>query len=206
MTKLIFCLLLLSAPLRATPILQFNIEGQLIGANNILIFGDLFDVRFLDGTFTDIFGDASGLDATTPQHGLAFSTALAEQVFNSNNLAYDEDSGKTLGCSNSWRAYCYIYTPWNDIVGQQLSVSYFLNLNEATYNRLNQFDSVGHTATGRWVNTSSYSFTHGDYVYADWSASLTGNSTSIPEPPSILLLLAALLIINRKLFSYCRLC
>lgn len=184
---------------QAAPILQIDGDGELVGAKEILIGGELFDVSFVDGSFVDIFGDSSGLDATSASDAVTFSTALADQIFNDTNSVYDLDSGKTLGCHNSWRPWCYIYTPFADIIGLQLSVGYFRNRSGAN----NDDDAVGTTATNRNLSTATF-FPAGDYVYADWSASLTSTPSptgAIPEPPAFILFGLGLLGLGAVRFS-----
>jgi hypothetical protein len=88
--------------------------GQLVGAFNVDVGGDLYDVVFTDGTCIALF---SGCDSnsdfafTTEVAGLAAATALAEQVFlDGPEGNFDTLPGLTFDCGSA--TVCGAYIPF----------------------------------------------------------------------------------------------
>ncbi|TDF36485.1 PEP-CTERM sorting domain-containing protein [Alteromonadaceae bacterium M269] len=161
----------------------FDIQGgQLVGAFNVNVNGTFYDVAFQDGSFIDIFGGTTGLDARTVTQSLIFSTALDAFVFVDNNAGlFDTDSTLTFGC-NSSRA-CSVYTPY-DIAGINVFFSTVDNFNGSAA------DSIRFSAE----NTLRDSSLFGTFTYANWQLTQVRlDSTPVPEPSSIVLCLFGIL-------------
>ena len=76
--------------------------GQLIGARDVNISGTLYEVQFRDDTFTNIFGDASGLDAQSEAEARLFGQALIDQVFvDAPSGLFNTDPELISGCENT---------------------------------------------------------------------------------------------------------
>jgi hypothetical protein len=90
-------------------------SGQLLGARDVNISGILYEVQFRDDTFTNIFGDASGLDANSEAEARLFGQALIEQVFvDSASGLFDTDPELINGCENT--NSCEVLIPFS-VVG-----------------------------------------------------------------------------------------
>ncbi len=170
-------------------ILNIDADGKLIGAQNVNVNGILYDVVFIDGTFTDIFGDATGLDATTSEQAALFSQALLDLVLIDSPLgSFDTSPSLTKGCSDA-SLVCSIITPYTFNVFS-ISVGSAQNDIEELFDGIfaefvsgpGIFGPTG-AASGFATDTSTESFR----VFADWSLS------PIPEPASLTLLSLGLL-------------
>jgi hypothetical protein len=77
-------------------------SGQLIGARDIPISGVLYEVEFRDDSFTNLFGDASGLDAQSETEARLLGQALIDEVFvDSASGLFDSDPELISGCENT---------------------------------------------------------------------------------------------------------
>jgi len=90
------------------------VDGHLLGASNVDVGGDLYDVVFTDGTCVALF---SGCDSnsdfafTTAAAGLAAATALDVQVFlDGPEGNFDTLPGLTSGCGGE--TVCEAYIPY----------------------------------------------------------------------------------------------
>ena len=91
------------------------VEGALVGASNVDVGGQLYDVEFVDGTCVALFdGCDSFSDFTfqTPAAAAAASQALLNQVLLDDGGGagkFDSDPELTNGCSNIFS--CNVITP-----------------------------------------------------------------------------------------------
>ena len=90
------------------------VGGQLVGASNVDVGGDLYDVVFTDGSCITLF---SGCDSnsdflfTTEAAALAVASALDQQVFVDGPQGdFDTVPGLTSDCGYS--AVCEVYVPY----------------------------------------------------------------------------------------------
>jgi len=95
----------LSRPTSAVPVLQVTNAGhlpRLVGATGIYIRGALFDVRFLDGSCTTLFGGCDSLSDfafTTKDAATYAAQALLDQVLvDVPSGRFDADPTLTTGC------------------------------------------------------------------------------------------------------------
>ncbi len=90
------------------------VGGQLMGASDVLVGGNLYDVQFLGGTCIDLFNgcdDVSDFTFQTEASALLASQALLDQVFLDGLLgSFDSDPHLTNGCGPGG-AHCYAITP-----------------------------------------------------------------------------------------------
>jgi hypothetical protein len=88
--------------------------GQLLGASNVRVGGNLYDVVFTDGTCISLFSGCDGpsdFAFTTEAAGLAAATALSEQVFlDGPEGNFDTLPGLTFGCGSP--SVCGVYIPY----------------------------------------------------------------------------------------------
>ena len=102
----------------ATLVIDEN--GILTGATGVDVLGVSYDVEFVDGTFTSIFGDGSTLSfAGSGQTGVvAAAESLLDQVFIG---VFDNDSNLTRGCS--FNLYCIATIPYEVQEGEYLALA-----------------------------------------------------------------------------------
>lgn len=85
--------------------------SSLIGADDILIANELYDVRFLTGSCVSLYSGCDSADDFLV-NGIGASAALLDQVFNLDlgglYLLIDLDPSLTAGCEGTG---CLIYTP-----------------------------------------------------------------------------------------------
>ena len=160
------------------------INGELIGFDDIVVGEETYNVRFVEGSFISIFGDATGLDFTTIQQAGLAATALKD-TFNTFPI-YDLAPSLTYGLTSDSSGQ--IFTPW-----------YFKDNITSSKNYKNagtqdQFDAVtGNVSMIATYDTSPGNNFSGARVWADW--------VSIPLPPTIWLLgsgIIGLIGVNRK--------
>ena len=170
--------LVISTNVHAATISSVVDGGQLIGFNGITVNGQVYNVRFVEGSFHSIFGDASGLDFNVMQDAISASQALmaAYDLF----PVFDDESNLTYGVTNVSKGT--ILTPWkySDIsypatVG---SIAY-VNLDSdylSHYNYDHVSNNLGFIAD---LDTSSGN-NSSTYVWADWQ-----QVTVVPVPATV---------------------
>ena len=109
------------------------VDGQLMGASNVLVDGNLYDVQFLDGNCFDLYnGCAEGTGVFpftakfwsgvgTPDQSVenAVSQALLDQVFlDGVEGLFDSDPSLTNGCALS--GFCQVATPFESFPTNQV--------------------------------------------------------------------------------------
>ncbi|TRY33922.1 hypothetical protein [Aliiglaciecola sp. M165] len=182
-------------------LLEVDNQGTLVAARNISVNGLLYDVEFDDRSFTDIFGDATGLDAISDVEAFDFSVALLDFVLiDLNNFLFDSLPLTTLGCENA--DICQVMTPF-DVSQTEVSVARAVNV--ASING----DSVtlGNTTPlapglGRPRPLPPVDPPTELAVYANWS--LSNVAIDVPEPPPWTILLAMVLIFARRRLNHPR--
>ena len=92
------------------------VNGQLMGASDVLVDGSLYDVQFLDGTCIDLYNGCDELsDFTFQSQALAelAAQALLDQVFlDGPSGAFDSDPSLTNGCEIVPNFHeCIVLTP-----------------------------------------------------------------------------------------------
>ena len=155
-------------------------QGQLIGFDGISLNNETFNVRFVEGSFISIFGDASGLDFITFQD----AGDAAQALWNSFNTfpLFDSQTSLTYGLTSDISGQ--IFTPWNYFPSGQIVQS--RNFKNAGIQ--DQFDTIVTVSSMlATYDTSSGNNFSGARVWADWSI-VTSQPTPAPEP-SILALM-----------------
>lgn len=144
---------------------------QLVGFDSIDVDGTLYDVRFIDDSFNDLFIDAAGLDFTTEVTANTASQALLS-AFDSFSM-YDDDPTLTNGCSHSLN--CILLTPYlTNSTNVATSYAYNGNASEPDF-----------VASPWGWNRDSDLLGAVNVVYADWSV---GSPRSVPEPKATVLI------------------
>jgi hypothetical protein len=148
------------------------VGGQLLGASNVLVNGDLYDVEFLDGTCTVLFtgcDEASDFTFSSFAAATLASQALLDQVFLDAADTFDTSPDLTNGILTS--VVGFLETPYT---GDALTFSSLSTVNGdgATY-----FDTV----VGPFTETATWnSLTNSSEAFARWSP--------VPEPGTASLL------------------
>ena len=123
-----FVTLLLPTSAQASAMLVVDANGILTGAAGVLVNGHLFDVGFVEGTCTEVFGVCAEAHFafTTEATALAAAKALIDQVFlDVAGLGdFDSDPMLTLGCF--FPANCWALTPY-EIMGSNFLITQALN-------------------------------------------------------------------------------
>lgn len=109
----IFIFLMKSLAVYAANLIVDN-NGQLLGANNIDINGQLFSVEFIDSSCIGAYNGCnteSDFTFNTLTDAIAASQALLDQVLiNEGGYSYDDDPTLTFGCSNN--GVCVVITAY----------------------------------------------------------------------------------------------
>lgn len=175
-------LVLSLSQVQAAPILITE-NGQLLGANNIEVGGNFFDVRFVDSACAALFGGVCSRDNFTFQtqaDGFNAAAAIVSQVFNSNaGSLFDVNPGLTFGCSNT--TVCQILIPFTIFPGRLLSSALVGNNN-----------SIGATsgATAN-IRTTDNLTLDTRRVFASFTPATS--ASSVPEPTAPALMLSGIL-------------
>jgi len=111
------------------------VGGQLMGASNVLVDGNLYDVQFLDGNCFDLYNGCAALTGVFPFNARidgsdadnaeavriqnAVSQALLDQVFlDGVEGLFDSDPSLTNGCALS--GFCQVATPFESFPAPQV--------------------------------------------------------------------------------------
>ncbi|TRY29757.1 hypothetical protein [Aliiglaciecola sp. M165] len=164
-----------------------DITGNLMGAFNIDIVGVLYDVAFIDDRFSNVFGDASGLDVTDLATAMTFAAALNDSVFvDVGQYKFDSDPTATNGCEF---IRCQANIPYQfDSLFFAWSMGLAINVVD---DALDRFDTKGQ----RNNDLSEFSFD----VYADFSLASERVIPQVSEPSMLaMLLFGVLCFVQRK--------
>ena len=128
-------------------------NGELVGADDVLVNGMLYDVRFVEGSCISLFtgcDDPSDLTFTTMADATLASEALLSQVLiDTPQGLYDSVPDLTFGCAVG----CFIMTPFGS------------GATKAAFNApgVSNFGSV-RPGLPPFIDTTALS----EFVYADW--------------------------------------
>lgn len=199
--SLIFAVLALAAVAANAVVLNLDAAGTLLGVSGVEVNGTAYDVQFMDGRCSDLYGGcdaASDFIFNTQETARDASLALLNQVFNA-FPTYDLDPSLTNGCPPNFYSYyfgqtmggCSILTPFKVmpmISSAELQVATFL-----LYNDMRDFYDVVPPLNNNIVMTQFADTNTGSarppYIYAVWAAAgqHTPTGNSVPEPTSLAL-------------------
>ena len=164
------------------------VGGQLMGASNVLVDGNLYDVQFLDGNCFDLYNgcavESNDFPFPAPLSGVgtpdvsvqnAVSQALLDQVFlDGVEGLFDSDPSLTNGCALS--GFCQVATPYESFPTDQV-VDYVAAIN---------------WGASRPANLFSPTIVFDNVFIGDSFGPLPGKTwavwTPVPEPNTALLL------------------
>ncbi len=203
--------------LSSTDNVILEVEGtgtgqRLMGAYNVEVLGQLWDVRFVDGKAGDIFNDGADLDIFGVFTALTFAEAIGEQVIRDVSSIFKffnlfpqniNGCGPTI---NPFASFCDILVPYRYLASSDAFLAasirndFSLDITNTDLNTLLDAD----------VNTSSDS----SVVLTEWASVFsrefrmvsnpvppgtpTDPTSSIPEPSAALLLIGLVLLGRRK--------
>lgn len=177
-----------SVDARAAAILEVDGSGELTGARDVDIGGDLFDVEFVDTSCSAAFDgcDASSDFAfTSESDALAAAQALLDQVFvDSTSGSFDSLAASTFGCNNA--TSCEAAIPFTPFV-LPTSVPIALAKNCTSFfvcDGTTGKDSTFTRSISRSDDLSGDDFT----VYARFEPSSVSEPLSVPEPGTLTLM------------------
>jgi len=122
------------------------VDGELVGAFDVVVAGTLYDVSFEDGTCADLFDgcdEVSDFPFPTSSAANGASFALLAQVLLG---AYDEDPELTRGCENL--ATCTLTTPYAPLAPDSYQASGAVNEAGSSSDGLVFFQSLDGDSTG----------------------------------------------------------
>ena len=161
-----------SAAPAGAAVLQVNGGGQLTGATGVTVGGSTYDVSFVDGTCSGLFGGCDNAAAdftfTTEADAQAAALALLGQVLiDGIDGQFDTNYELTLGCALNNASNCAVLIPFATN-GVGATVAQALNSPAQDTNVINASPAVGFDTTGQ-----------PNYVYALFTAS---TAAAVPEP------------------------
>ena len=173
----------LGSAAHAAPVLQVT-NGTLMGADDVLVDGKLYDVRFVEGTCAEVFGacEVERFEFQSAPSAHAAAAALISTVFiDGPEGKFDTGNSSTFGCNDTFGVpFCSVWTPY-DILGD-------LTFNAGAVNGFNRVPNswedvgVGYSYDTRGIKTA---------VWARWTA-VPEVRAEVPEPASLWLVGAAL--------------
>ncbi|MCF6252025.1 MAG: hypothetical protein L3J75_12255 [Methylococcaceae bacterium] len=180
-------LLLLICKAQATTIAVTSNDGTILfGFDNIAVGTKTFDVRFVDGTFFDIFSDGTPTNVSIPFVSLSRdSAALALKLAFNEHPVYDNDPTKINGISSN--IFADIITPfsYDSALVSVLATRYRDGIDTLGFN--DDFD-LNHIRDP-FINTFDVS----NETYALWSVAVT---STVPVPTAFWLMSSGLLWIG----------
>ena len=139
-------------------------SGELLGASNININGELYNVSFVDGTCPDLFSgcdEQSDFFWQTEEESKVASLALLNDVFvNSVNGLFDSLPDLTFGCSSNPYNDCFVMTPYKSNTTNSLFGVIAINNSNPSWDTTSPF------TLGIGGNTGNSNF----LTYAIWSS------------------------------------
>ncbi|GHF95821.1 hypothetical protein [Thalassotalea marina] len=182
----------------ASLIQNYDKNGQLMGVDNIGVYNFdiddwiLYDVKFVDGKFQDLFGvSGEQIAATDYTDALMFSFALQFSVFENNSILNTTPS-LVNGCSST--ISCTILSPFhfypNDQFSNAFSYSSLFTNNATSEN--NRLLIQQYIANVDLTNKS-------DQTWAKWTLTSERSKVTVPEPSSFLIVFVGfILFLYRK--------
>lgn len=176
---------------------ELDESNQLVGAFNVSINDELWDVSFIDDSYVNIF--AGSLDANTQTDASLFSQALGDQVFvNLSSYNFDSNASLTQGCDilDNGFNYCNVYTPYElqNVGDGKVEVLSMGFLNKKNNWQDEVIDSADGTAIYKFASLGKQKTA----VYADWSKVV---ATEVPEPAGFAMFGLALALVARKKYK-----
>ena len=176
-------LLLAGRTAYATPIPVLDGTGEYIGFNGVVVAGNTYDVRFIEGTYESVFGGSFDF-ANETAAGVA-GAALLSAIVNQ-GAAMDANPNLTFGCNAPFAVLaCYMIIPYqlDSVLGAGWA-NVVRNGRESAPELNGQSDD--HIGAGTGFNSTPDSPNNGTaFVFADFSPQA---ASGVPEPASLVLL------------------
>jgi len=176
------CLFLCSGAFSASATVELQVaSGELIGARNVQVGSDLYDVVFVEGTCAGVFASCATMSTdsflfTTATEAEAAAQALLEDVLTDGPAGlFDSDPTKTFGCE--YPDGCTLLTPF-DYYSSSATDHYVQT--GAAYNYP---PSTGDLAMHAIHFLSSNTLDEPSNVWAVWSPHVA----PVPEPSTLLI-------------------
>lgn len=176
--------LLISNKLYASVVLDINASGQLLGAQNVSVGNQLFDVQFENGSCVLLFSGCDSIDDfvfTSIADARAASQSLLDQVLlDLPSGQFDSNSSLANGCIGGTGS-CRIMTPYTPIRNADGTLPVATLLNSSATPGLIQLDFVLFPADNI-APAQHTAYLSTNRTYAIWTP-----ATAVPLPSSILL-------------------
>jgi hypothetical protein len=170
------------------------VDGILVGASNVDVAGDLYDVMFVDGSCATLFNgcdDPFDFDFTTHVSAELATQALFDQVFLDGGAGFfDSNPHLTAGCTGT-TAECRVYVPYR--LEPQIFSGVFAAYAE-NQQALNQI--AAYTPNPLGLDQTGGAGFNGLY---DWTASqnrVLSKWAIVPEPGAATLLVVGLIVMG----------
>ena len=174
------CAFALASQASAAVIYQFDGAGKLSSAKGVSVIGKLYDVTFVDGSCSSLFGGCDAASDFTFQNltdARAAASALLAQVFIDTSAGnFDTVADKVAGCGIAGQ--CSTISPYSLNGNTSFNFAYAANY----YGANSQYDTVSNDSTTRTTNYS------GDTGLGVHFAKFQLSATNVPEPSSIALM------------------
>lgn len=159
--------------------------GSLTSIRNVDYGGTVYNVEFMNGSFTSIYGDISNLTFTNSADAFAASNVLlslmADGVVGSDGLTYNFDNGNWLvgGCAN------YVYCDMMTTYGVFTDASANLRAASISARNFNDLYSTGDSDFTLGISLLADTDTSSSpwYSYTKWTV-----ASPVSEPASLALL------------------
>lgn len=171
-------------------------EGLLFGAFNVNVLGTSYDVRFVDGTTTEIYGSTVELESSSEAQTLGFIDALSNMIIVDSNIGFfDSDPEKINGCEERFFSCSISMLDRFDPIALTVDGTALINLWDNQQDFLVRFldDPIDY-------DTSDI---EAGVVMADWSLSSVRTAVLVSEPISFACVLFGItgLFMNRRRVS-----
>lgn len=100
----------ISQPVAMAAVFRVDVNGQLLGADDVIVGTERYNVSFKDGTFHTVYDNAPS-PAKSDKSATEFSQALLDQVF-IDTAAGDFDSRPELTSGCDYFDFCLVATPF----------------------------------------------------------------------------------------------
>lgn len=200
------------ADLSSTDDVILEVEGaglnrRLMAAYNVNVFGQLWDVRFVDGKAGEIFNDGANLDIVGVFNALTFAEAIGEQVLRDSTSIFKFFNifpQNVNGCAiNPFASFCDILVPYSYLASSDAFLAasirndFSLDITNTDLNTLLDADVDTATDTSAVFTEWATVFSREFRMVSTPPGTPTGPTGSIPEPTSLALLLAGFFILLR---------
>lgn len=184
-----------------------GLEQRLLGAYNVEISGQLWDVRFVDGTVGNIYNNGADIDTPAVFLALSFAEAIGEQVLRDSSSIFKFFNffpQNVNGCGvgiNPFSSFCDIIVPYryqsqeDAYLAVSLRNDVSLDISNIDLNTL--IDANVDTSNDSAVTLTEWATSFSKEFRITPPVTPTTPTGSVPEPSVLMLMLVGLLVLFR---------